>query len=343
MKGLRIQKSIGLGKFMRLNISKSGVGVSARLAGFTIGAGPRGPYINFDLPGTGLSYRKHLGGKKKEAPNRQETKAAAHSAAAPEIPKPSFLASGHEKDLAKGVENYQAGRIDEALNYFLEAAPKEPGAAIFAAAILAEKDQKDYRAIELLERVAQSDDEFPTRLMEKYLNQATIAVGITPNITAQVPVDGLAATLLLVELYQAQRRIREAIALLEEVESLAGEPLLTLSLCDLYASRNLWDEVIERAQNIEPDDDITTEIVLYYGRAMQEKGLHEAAVTVFSKVLRRKKDRNPDLLHEAGYWRAISYQAQGKAAKANQELQKIFAENPGFKDVAQRLQSFTSS
>ena len=344
MKGLRVQKRISLGKFLRLNISKSGVGISARLAGFTIGTGPRGPYINFDLPGrTGLSYRKQLGGKKKDSADRKDANVSAQSASLPEIPQPGLLASGHEKDLAKALEHYHAGQPDEALRYFFEAAPKEPGAAIFAAAILAEKDRSNYQAIELLEDVVQSDEEFPTSLMEKYLSQASINIGITPNITAEVPVDGLATTLLLVELYQAQRRVREAIALLEEVETLAKEPLLTLSLCDLYASRNLWDEIIERAHNIEPEDDITTEILLYYGRAMQEKGLHEAAVTVFTKTLRRKKDRSPDLLNEAVYWRAISYQAQGKEAKANQEFQKIFAENPNFRDVAQRLQTFLAS
>ena len=34
---------------------------------------------------------------------------------------------------------------------------------------------------------------------------------------------------------------------------------------------------------------------------MQAQGLHEAAVTVFTKALRRKKDRNPALLNEAAY------------------------------------------
>jgi tetratricopeptide (TPR) repeat protein len=164
-----------------------------------------------------------------------------------------------------------------------------------------------------------------------------VNIDITSNITAVVPVDGLAATLLLVELYQSQRRVREAMALLEDIEALAGEPLLKLSLCELYASRDMWDEIIERGKGVESEDDITLEIMIYYGQAMQQKGLYEAAVTVFSKALRRKKDRSPDLLLEAAYWRAVSYQEQGKSSRANQEFQKIYAEAPDFRDVAQRL------
>ncbi len=336
--GFRLQRSIRLGKFVRLNISKSGVGVSAGLGGVTIGAGPRGAYLNVNLPGTGLSYRKYLStAKNKPSPHKKTSKATVQSVQLPELPKPGLFASGQEKDVAKAMEDYRAGRKEEALEHFLDAAPKESGAAIFAAAILVEKDRRDYRGIELLERVVQSDDEFPTPLMDKYLATATVDIDVTPNVTVEVPVDGLAATLLLIELYQAQRRVREAIALLEEVEELARIPILTLSLCELYASRGLWEGIIDHAQGVESEDDITLEILIYYGRAMQGQGVHEAAITVFTKALRRKKDRNPALLKDALYWRAVSYQEQGKFNRANQEFQKLYAEAPNFRDVVERM------
>lgn len=347
--GFRLQRSLRLGKFVRLNISKSGIGVSASLAGLTVGSGPRGSYINVNLPGTGLSYRKHFGGNKpsKESPAGQ-SKTSINKAQAQvqpqeaELPDPGLFAPGHEKELVKAIQAYNAGQKDEALEHLLEAAPKEPGAAIFAAALLTEKDPKDYKAVELLEGVIFSDSEFPTPLIEKYLAEVTVDIEVTPNITATVPVGGLAATLLLVELYQAQRRVREAITLLEEVEELANDPVLTLSLCELYASREIWEGVIERAKNIEPEDDITLEIAIFYGRAMQAQGLHEAAITVFTKALRRKSNRSPHLLNEATYWRAISYLGQGQTGRANKEFQKIYADNPDFRDVGRRLQVFSA-
>jgi len=286
--GFRLQRSIKLGKFVRLNISKSGVGISAGVRGMRISTGPRGAFINLGIPGTGLSYRKKISSSSSKSKNNKKAPSAAQAAEpqpdqASTLPSPGFLAPGHEKDLVKALEAYQAENVDEALEHFTSAAPKEAGAAIFAAAILTRQDRTDYRPIQLLEDVVQSDSEFPTPLMEKYLSDATVDIEITPNVTATVPVDGLAATLLLVELYQAQRRVREAIALLEEVEDLVGEPVLTLSLCELYASRNLWDGIIDRAKRIEPKDDITLELLIYYGRALQEQGLHEAAVTVAKK------------------------------------------------------------
>lgn len=344
--GFRLQRSLRLGKFLQINISKSGIGLSAGLPGLKISTGPRGSFINLGLPGSGLSYRKKISGKTLgdftglgSAPKtsaRSDSTAQAETRA-PERPSPGFFAPSDEKALAQGLVNYRQGQFDEALDNFLEAADSDPGAAILAAAILAERDLKAYQPIELLEGVIETDEEFPSELMNKYLDGITINIAITPKVTVAVPLEELAAPLLLVELYQAQRRVREAIALLEEVAELSQDPVLTLSLCDLYLSREMWDEIIERAKQIEPVDDVTLQITIFFGRAMQAKEMHEAAVTVFTKALRRKQNRNPLLLQEATYWRAISYQAQGKNSRANQEFQKIFGQNPDFKDVRARL------
>lgn len=335
--GFRFHKSIGLGKFLRLNISKSGIGFSAGIPGLHLSTGPRGAFFTAGLPGTGLSYRKKLSSSAKVGRESTPAKAKAEDTS-PDTPTPGFFASHQEKELARGLEAYEAGQADKALEHFLAAAPDEPGAAILAATILAEReDGSEFKAIELLEKVVQSDGEFPTPLMEKYLASTEIEINVTPRVAVAVPVDGLAATLLLVELYQSNRRIREAIALLEELVELSNQPVLILSLCELYASREIWEGIIDRAQGIEPVDDVTTEIAIYYGRAMQEKGLHDAAISVFSKALSKKKDRNPDLLHEAAYWRAISYQQQGKHSQARKEFELLYAEAPNFRDVSQRL------
>ncbi len=340
--GFRLQRRIRLGKFIQLNISKSGVGFSAGIRGLRISRGPSGTWFTVGLPGTGLSYRKKLdskvGHKQRRAASSPGT---AGAAAKPALPDPGFFAGRTEKELVKGLEHFRAGNSEQALEYLLNAAPEEPGAAILAASILDKKDSQEYRATEMLERVVQSDDTFPTLLMKKYLAEAEFELEITPTITATVSVDALGATLLLVELYQHQRRVREAITLLEEIDELADEPVLTLSLCELYAARNLWEHIIERAKNTEPEDDITLGILTFYGRALQEKGLYEAANAIFTKALRRQKGRHPMLRNEVRYWRAISYQEQGKFRQANIEFQKLYAAAPDFRDVAARLAEFS--
>lgn len=58
--GFYLRKSIKVGPF-RLNLSKSGIGISGGIPGFRIGSGPRGNYVHMGRGG--LYYRKTLGGR----------------------------------------------------------------------------------------------------------------------------------------------------------------------------------------------------------------------------------------------------------------------------------------
>ncbi len=67
--GWNYRKSINLGGGLRLNLSKSGVGISGGVKGFRIGTGPRGTRLTASIPGTGLYYTKNLSGGKKNSIN----------------------------------------------------------------------------------------------------------------------------------------------------------------------------------------------------------------------------------------------------------------------------------
>lgn len=60
--GLRFRKTISLGKGVRLNVSKSGVSTSVGPRGASVTFGKNGTYANLGIPGTGISYRKKIGG-----------------------------------------------------------------------------------------------------------------------------------------------------------------------------------------------------------------------------------------------------------------------------------------
>jgi hypothetical protein len=62
------RRSIKLAGPLRLNLSKSGLGLSLGVPGFHIGTGPRGRYVRAGLPGTGIYYRKSLNKKATERP-----------------------------------------------------------------------------------------------------------------------------------------------------------------------------------------------------------------------------------------------------------------------------------
>lgn len=61
--GLRLQKRIKLAKGVNLNLSKSGVGISAGVPGVRMGVGPRGTKTTVSVPGTGIRYEKTHGKK----------------------------------------------------------------------------------------------------------------------------------------------------------------------------------------------------------------------------------------------------------------------------------------
>lgn len=96
--GYFFRKTIKLGP-VRVNLSKSGVGVSAGAKGFRVGVGPGGkPYVS--ASGYGVSYRKQLGGKgsskkstRKGAAQRDD--APPKSPIAREYPSPGATAEVH--------------------------------------------------------------------------------------------------------------------------------------------------------------------------------------------------------------------------------------------------------
>lgn len=64
--GFRYRKSINIGKGIRLNLSKSGVGASIGVPGFRVTKKANGgTRTTVSLPGTGLSYVKDKGKKKR--------------------------------------------------------------------------------------------------------------------------------------------------------------------------------------------------------------------------------------------------------------------------------------
>jgi lipoprotein NlpI len=52
---------------------------------------------------------------------------------------------------------------------------------------------------------------------------------------------------------------------------------------------------------------------------------------------RRTKDRPDTLMRQIRYERAVLYDQSGRNAQARREFERVYAEDPEFEDVAQRL------
>ena len=77
---MRYRKRITIGKGVRVNISKSGVSLTAGVPGVSINTGKNGAYLNTGIPGTGIYDRTRIGGSNTKSthnavaePNRWQT------------------------------------------------------------------------------------------------------------------------------------------------------------------------------------------------------------------------------------------------------------------------------
>jgi len=70
--GFRLRKSIKLFGGIKLNLSKSGVGISAGVKGARVSIGPRGTRTTLSVPGTGMSYVSEKGRKKTISASNQQ-------------------------------------------------------------------------------------------------------------------------------------------------------------------------------------------------------------------------------------------------------------------------------
>lgn len=62
--GIYYRKRIPIGKWLRVNLSKSGAGLSFGRKGASISTGKRGTFLNWSIPGTGIYSRRRISGPK---------------------------------------------------------------------------------------------------------------------------------------------------------------------------------------------------------------------------------------------------------------------------------------
>jgi tetratricopeptide (TPR) repeat protein len=327
--GFKMRKSIKLGPGVRLNVSHRGAGVRIGGRGGGVSYNTSGRHsASASIPGTGIGYSTQLrrGGQRSARP------------AAP--PRPGLLASGYEKAFHKAVNAYSRGNTADALRLFRESSEKDTKdkalADDFFVGVIAAQLREDDVAAAALEKVVNSEQELPDELMAKYTAGGAATIRVTEHVAVDVPFGSLSAVLILAEIYQRTGRTDEAIGVLQQLVELDPDPFLVLSLCDLYAEVEAWDEIVDVAAGTANDDDVSLQVRLYQARAFEAQGMNDAALEAYKDALRSKK-RDPDLLREARYQRGRLYMQLGKKAQGRKELEKVYADDPNYRDVGELI------
>ena len=369
---LRFGRRIKIGPGLHLNLSRSGVSLSMGPRGAKFTIGPRGHRVSLGIPGTGLSYIITGGGKKKRPPAERASKAAPRAAprsapppppapvddmpvepqaqgeGLPQVPEPGFFASAAEKRFAQGVRALVEGDPDRAAERFLQSVEADAQDKRFAddfmagvALLLAGKPDE---AVPFLEYVVSSDAELPDELMNRYIGELRAPVEISPHVVVEAPMSSLGAALLLAEAYQLTGDLHGAAGTMETlVEHAPDVPLFQLALAELYYLLGHDEGVLDVTNGLTPDDEIGFAAQTYRALALLAQGRADAALEVTRGLLGGRRKLQGELVQDALYARAMSYDAKGQTERARQDFEKLYALNSAYPGLREWLGTYQSS
>jgi tetratricopeptide (TPR) repeat protein len=334
----RFWRRIRLAPGVTLNLSKSTASLSLGPRGAKYTISPRGNRATAGLTGTGLFYTVH---------DRTRT-GRGGAAPAPNVPKRDRLKLGffqrlitpaNEQRFIDGIRALSEGDQIAALAAF-EDAQDLPDAAWMAGMIRLRREEFDPAKTHFRYALGRLDD--LGTLFAKYEIAAQASLPITSDIFAHAFPRERGTRLALVEIAQLEGRHDDAMAHLERLMELdPTDPVVLVSFAELALDtpddRALMDRVVRATVHVENETPVDTAILLYRARALAALGMPDAAIDVFTLANRRRKDRPEGLLHQIRYDRAVLYDQVGQKAQARRELERLYAADPSFEDVAERL------
>ena len=143
---------------------------------------------------------------------------------------------------------------------------------------------------------------------------------------------------MLAEAYQQSGRLEEAIGLVQQLhDANPADPAIRLSLADLLFADQDFGGVVELASGTRNEDDLTLALIHMRAAALHALGHETAAFDSFKEALAKTAKRDPGLLATVRYDRALAYEAAGQKARARADFERLYAVDPGFRDVRERL------
>lgn len=346
--GFGFHKSIQLLPGIRVHLSKSGASLSLGRPGATVNVGGRGVRTTVGAPGTGISYttQRSWGGRRGRsggAPPRDSAAARRTPQQAPriELPAPRVRPATPEEDaLVKGWQMLHEGNEAGALEELNRAVPLADGA--YLAGVLALKHGLHMQAAGYLSYALEKQAELGQHF-RKFGVDASVSLPVTEELTAVIGPDSEGVMLALCEAYQALNRTAEAAQTLRGlVASRPDDVLVRLSLAELVmdtwgSDRAACEEVLRLSEGVDNDTEWHAALLLYRARALMAMGVHEGARSLLTAALRKTSGRSVELLCALRYERALANEALNRTADARADLERVFAANPAYEDVAKRL------
>lgn len=331
---IRFQRRIKILPGLRLNISKSSLGLSLGVPGARASINTRGEiYTSAGIPGSGLYAIERINLEKRK---RSRKKIQPGELIEP-VPLPRIFAPRREKALYRAL---LAGNLDSLLN----AAKKHPELTFVVKALslphYLTNTPNDFAATltSLAEELWQGRDVLASDpLFLNYAKGSEITLVAAPGVQIAMQYGLVPIGLIYVELLQLNHEHEKA---LEVAESLPPNQATALAVCESEVQLSRWEGVLETTEEVENVDDATALLLIYRAIALRELGTLDAAIESLRRA-RSSKKRHEDVLNKALYERALTYKKMGKIGLAKKDLEKIIATDfdyPGVKLLLEALE-----
>jgi tetratricopeptide (TPR) repeat protein len=251
-----------------------------------------------------------------------------------------LLTPQDEEDFVDGLKAYVKGDKPAALELFQKSL--HIADAAFMAGFTALKEGRFRQAVAAFLEADRNHGKLGD-YFRKYGISISLSMPITPEITAHIAPTRRGLLLGLVEAYQELGENARAVEVLERLRRSAPEDAaVKLSLAELLieafpGDAEIYDRVVRIAKDVENESSIHAALMLYKGKALEGLEMYTSARDTLTAACRRKKDRSEELLRAVRYERALVYRKMGRKSRARSELEKLYSEDPDYRDVAEML------